>query len=282
MNNPRNDTSASFQEAAEGATFRPGAALAAARHARGIAIEDVARALKLSVAQAQAIEADDPSAFSAAVFARGFLRGYARLLDVDIEPLLPPKTVEEAHPDMRLQRRIPGVSLEPRRNRHLPVMAAASVLLLGGLSYYEFVLNAPPGPVQMATVANTTNVPTPSSVTDHPSAVTPVIVPPAELQWPSLNAEHLRLKTSADPMSGANTRGLHFTFNNESWVEVRDALGKVVYSRLNAPGSESVVQGEPPFSIVIGGASGVQLSYNGNRVDIASYMSEDVARLRLE
>lgn len=282
MKNPRNDTSASFQEVAEGATFRPGAALAAARHARGIAIEDVARALKLTVAQVQAIEADDHSPFPAAVFARGFLRGYARLLNVDIEPLLPPKAVQAPHPDMRLKRQIPGVSLEPRRNRHLPAMIAASVLILGGLTYYEFVFNAPPGPVQMATVSATSNAPTPPSVMDHAPAVAPVIVPPAELPWPSLNADHLRLKKSADPMSGAHTQGLHFMFNNESWVEVRDALGKVVFSRLNAPGSESVVQGEPPFSIVIGGASGVQLSYNGNRVDIASYMSEDVARLRLE
>jgi len=56
----------------------------------------------------------------------------------------------------------------------------------------------------------------------------------------------------------------------------------VVYSNLNAPGSERVVRGDPPFSLVIGGASGVQLSYNGSRVDLAAYATEDVARLRLE
>ena len=82
--------------------------------------------------------------------------------------------------------------------------------------------------------------------------------------------------------SSAPDQSLHFMFRNESWVEVRDGLGKVVYSNLNAPGSERVVRGDPPFSLVIGGASGVQLSYNGSRVDLAAYATEDVARLRLE
>jgi cytoskeleton protein RodZ len=252
-----------------------------------MSVEDVARRLRLTAAQVHALEADDYAYFSAAVFARGFMRSYARLLNVDVDALLPPKTVTaavalpQAQPATRLLNREPGVPFEVRRSHHVPAMLAASVLILGGLTYYEFVVNAPPGPVQMASTASTTaNLPATPTATDQPSAQ--VIVPASEMPRALSNAENLRLKTSSDPMSGANARGLHFMFNNESWVEVRDAVGKVVYSRLNAPGSESIVQGVPPFTIVIGGASGVQLSYNGNRVDIASYMSEDVARLRLE
>ena len=93
---------------------------------------------------------------------------------------------------------------------------------------------------------------------------------------------NLQLQQSVGGGSSAPDQSLHFMFRNESWVEVRDGLGKVVYSNLNAPGSERVVRGDPPFSLVIGGASGVQLSYNGSRVDLAAYATEDVARLRLE
>jgi cytoskeleton protein RodZ len=94
--------------------------------------------------------------------------------------------------------------------------------------------------------------------------------------------DNLRLKKSIDPASGAHEKGLHFLFNGESWVEVRGKDGKVVFSMVNAPGSERIVRGDPPFSLVIGGASGVELSYNGSRVDLASYVNSDVARLRLE
>lgn len=285
MENIRNQVQAVSAQAG-GENASPGAVLAAARKAHGMSVEDVAHRLRLTPAQVTALEADDHAFFSAAVFARGFTRSYARLLKVDIDPLLPPKaasthSLPAQSQGARLLNRAPGVTLDTRRRHQLPAMLAASVLLLGGLTYYEFVINAPSGPMQVAsTNTKTASLPVTPTATDQAGA--PGDVLPAELQRSALSVENLRLKTSSDPMSGASAKGLHFMFNNESWVEVRDAVGKVVYSRLNAPGSESVVQGVPPFSIVIGGASGVQLSYNGNRVDIASFMSEDVARLRLE
>ena len=77
-------------------------------------------------------------------------------------------------------------------------------------------------------------------------------------------------------------RGLRFVFNGQSWVEVRDAEGKVIYSRTNAAGTERRVLGDPPFSVVVGGASGVQLTYNGSPIDLAAYATDDVARLQLD
>lgn len=264
-----------------------GATLTAARKARGATVEDVARALKLSVAQVRAIEADDHSQLPAAVFVRGFIRTYARLLNVDIMPLLPPKTPSMAPADERLMHHKPGVSLEPRRHPKLPAMLAGVTFVLLGLAYYEFALNSPPTRPQVA--AN------PSSMVETRVAINENVMGP--VLSPTLRPEtragalqvispvldsNLQLKKSIDPASGANEKGLHFLFNGESWVEVRGKDGKVVFSMVNAPGSERIVRGDPPFSLVIGGASGVELSYNGSRVDLASYVNSDVARLRLE
>jgi cytoskeleton protein RodZ len=80
----------------------------------------------------------------------------------------------------------------------------------------------------------------------------------------------LALKKSSEPVNEA-LRGLRFVFNGDSWVEVRDADGKVVFSRTNAAGTERRVQGDPPFNVVVGGASNVQLTYNGTAVDLAAY-----------
>ena len=264
-----------------------GATLAAARIARGASVEDVSRLLKLSVAQVNAIEADDYSQLPSAVFARGFVRNYARLLHVDIAPILPALPAAAEKPDERLMHRRPGVLLEPRRSQKLPAVVASVTAALLGFAYYEFSLNAPavsPYVAATTSVATATQQSRAAATTmdqavDEPSAV----VADATEQPPMPVADNnLRLKTSSDPASGVGEKGLHFLFNGESWVEVRGRDGKVVFSMVNAPGSERIVRGDPPFSLVIGGASGVQLSYNGSRVDLASYVTSDVARLRLE
>jgi cytoskeleton protein RodZ len=258
-----------------------GATLAAARQARGASVEDVARALKLSVAQVKAIEADDPSQLPSAVFVRGFIRNYARLLKLDITPLLPARVPAMTPPDEHLMHYRPGVSLEPRRYQKMPAMLAGVTFVLLGLAYYEFALNTPPARPQITTAAlaeREAQVTAPAAG----EAAAPILMAAAERPRALVFDDNLRLKKSIDPASGAHEKGLHFLFNGESWVEVRGKDGKVVFSMVNAPGSERIVRGDPPFSLVIGGASGVELSYNGSRVDLASYVNSDVARLRLE
>ncbi len=264
-----------------------GATLAAARVARGASVEDVARMLKLSVAQINAIEADDFSQLPSAVFARGFVRNYARLLNVDIAPVLPALPAAVEKPDERLMHRRPGVLLEPRRSQKMPALVASVAAALLGFAYYEFSLNAP---AVRPYVAATTSVAaaaqqaraTATAMDRALGEASTAAADTADQPATPLADLNLRLKTSSDPASGASEKGLHFLFNGESWVEVRGRDGKVVFSMVNAPGSERIVRGDPPFSLVIGGASGVQLSYNGSRVDLASYVTSDVARLRLE
>jgi cytoskeleton protein RodZ len=266
-----------------------GATLAAARVARGASVEDVSRALKLSVAQVKAIEADDHSQLPSAVFVRGFIRNYARLLNVNIMPMLPEKAPAAAKPDERLMHHRPGVSLEPRRYQKLPALLTGVTFVLLGLAYYEFALNAPPArPIVAATAYAVPETRTaapalsPALAMEISGGAAPAVLAKAGQPRGTVLDDNLRLKKSADPASGANEKGLHFLFNSESWVEVRGKDGKVVFSMVNAPGSERIVRGDPPFSLVIGSASGVQLSYNGSRVDLASYVTSDVARLRLE
>ena len=73
---------------------------------------------------------------------------------------------------------------------------------------------------------------------------------------------------------------LHFT--RESWVEIRDRSGRKIFSQLNAPGTEQVVSGLPPLSLIVGNANGVQLTHNEQPVDLGRYTKVDVARLTLE
>ena len=71
-------------------------------------------------------------------------------------------------------------------------------------------------------------------------------------------------------------------FTRESWVEVRDGQGRIIFSRLNPAGTAEAVSGLPPLRLVVGNASGVRLLYNDRPVDLAPHTQVDIARLTLE
>lgn len=65
-----------------------GQRLRAARLDRGLSVEDAARQLRLSVRQVTALEEDDYDKLVSPTFLRGFVRNYAKLLQIDASPLL--------------------------------------------------------------------------------------------------------------------------------------------------------------------------------------------------
>lgn len=83
----------------------------------------------------------------------------------------------------------------------------------------------------------------------------------------------------AQPATGG---GLKMVFEGDSWVEVRDATGKSLLSKLNPAGTNQVLQGTPPFSLIVGNAGKVKLSWRGKDVDLKPYTKVDVARLSLQ
>lgn len=66
----------------------PGAQLRAAREATGLSLEQAAQQLKLAPRQVKALEEEDFAQLPGRTFARGFVRNYARLLNLDGEDLL--------------------------------------------------------------------------------------------------------------------------------------------------------------------------------------------------
>lgn len=66
----------------------PGQQLRAEREALGVTVREVADTLNLSMVVIQALEDDDYDRLPGVVFTRGYVRAYARLLDIDPAPLL--------------------------------------------------------------------------------------------------------------------------------------------------------------------------------------------------
>jgi cytoskeleton protein RodZ len=114
---------------------------------------------------------------------------------------------------------------------------------------------------------------------EAPAAGAPATgAPPA--QAPAAEAPPTAQAPAASAGTGAHRIVLRF--ERESWVEIRGRNGRTLMSQLNAAGSERVVEGNPPFSVVIGNAQHVQLSYDDRPVDLMPHVKVEVARFTLE
>jgi cytoskeleton protein RodZ len=101
-----------------GRPVAPGALLREARERQGLSLADVARHLKLSQRQVDAIEKDNFAALPGPVFVRGFMRNYARLVALDAAVLV---AAAEATPGFPL----PPASAATNQTVAQPVVASS-------------------------------------------------------------------------------------------------------------------------------------------------------------
>ena len=280
----------------------PGERLAAAREGRGMTVAEIAQQLKLSPWQVEALEAGNYGRLPSPVFVRGFIRNYARLVKLDPAELL--EGVDKPAPV--------AVSIEPPAAKSSPAVyfpgpqqfnwrpyAIAGAIVVIALGIYEFYPESTPeqpAPVaqspapgaplpaetaQPAVVAESSTVPVQPAVVV--AAAEPVTASPA-----AAKAGDSAVRPDRTPAVVVESRAVageqvvRMRFARESWVEIRDRNGRKIFSQLNAPGTEQIVSGLPPLSLIVGNANGVQIIHNEQPVDLSRYTKIDVARLTLE
>lgn len=102
--------------------------------------------------------------------------------------------------------------------------------------------------------------------------------------------ENRQIEEAADPQeaaldqqtAAAGTDGedvLSFAFSDECWVEVSNAQGTVLYADLARAGQTLSIEGEAPFSVMLGNARAVSLTYNGELVSVNPRAGNRTARL---
>ncbi|SEF93343.1 cytoskeleton protein RodZ [Nitrosospira multiformis ATCC 25196] len=119
-----------------------------------------------------------------------------------------------------------------------------------------------------------TSQPSESAVTSKPPqvAVAPKPSEGAATSKPSESAVTPKPpQVAATPKPPPAKAGIRLTFAGESWVQVKDGNGKLLLSRVNPPGSEQVLRGKPPYSLMIGNPGQVKLVYNSKPVDLSIF-----------
>lgn len=267
-----------------------GKRLSEARRAQNLAATDVARQLKLSLWQVEALEEGRYQQLPGPIFVRGFIRNYARLVKLDPEELL--REAGSSLPQQAARSESPPSRDIPFPTEHVsrwPKYAAAAGVIFVALAVYEFVWNEPEGaPKQAVAVAP---VPVP------PKPRSEITTPPAQAAGEIRSAQPaIAAETTAAPAGGMSAtasageervpkpgeKRVRLDFDRESWVEIRDRNERVIFSQLNRPGTTQEVSGLPPLSVVVGNSHGVRMTFGDQPVDLASHTKVDVARLILQ
>ncbi|MDR1889572.1 MAG: DUF4115 domain-containing protein [Zoogloeaceae bacterium] len=292
-----------------------GGQLENARKALQITVAEVAQRLRLSEKQVLALETGDLAALPGKTFVRGFVRNYARAVQIDPEPLL--KLLDNvdklAAPKLELPESTHVAMPDQERgiNRDLLTIAAglALVVIAGALYFFlpeqliesrgeqnsgseqnmpfeppqSFLENAQPlpdGGNEPLPPAQTSVPPTPTNLPPVPANATPPAPrqPPA-IPRPAASATPASVAPPAAPTTGSAR--VHLNFSNASWVEVRDRNGHVLSSGQHPAGAQHEVSGTPPLTVIVGRASGVELRYQGQPVTLRPNADSDIARVVL-
>jgi cytoskeleton protein RodZ len=264
------------------------------REMRGVSLEEISTATKISIRFLQAIENEELSKLPGGIFTRSFVRTYARYLGLDEERVLADCQLSgQQEPEVDI-RRITANRARPNggaaRTRVIALLMAA-VLLAGGYALFRYSRRIME---QQSSTPILVPASTPAPGTNPPTNAAPVQPSPPALPEsnPSLTA------TSASPAAGAATAPgtpqagppspgskanpanqsatseaastvaaptdlvLQVAATERAWVAV-DADGKTVLQKVLSPNEVENLKGHDSFDVTIGNAQGVVLTLNG-------------------
>lgn len=280
----------------------PGDQLRRARKQAGLSLEEAARELRMPENKLAALEADDYSQLRVDTFVRGYLRAYAKLLELDPAPLLAAyreyagefASEDQVHVDLP-----EGVPQKPTWLLVVYVLIILVVLWLVSVWFLgqgaepqgspepapeleEEPAEAPsPAPDESADAASPPNEP--ESAADAQSAAAPAD-PVEQTSEPEADLRDVQPLSAAPPTgeSDAALDRLGFEFTDECWLEVSDARGDVLYTDLQRAGNELELRGQAPFNVRMGNAAAVQMTLNGEPVAIERQSDQSVVSMTVE
>ena len=281
-----------------------GIQLREARIAQNRELGTVANLLRLDVATLQALENDDHQHLPEPIFVRGYIQNYARLLCIDVEPLLAsyntcapsePK-LKGAGPNTTFTR--PSAHSNGRTQKSMgwmPLLAFGVVI--GGIvavwAYWPLSLNIPGNgelepegvlvlperETEALSIASDDAPPVelvaPNEVMETASAeIEPIVAEGAPI---IVKTESVVVEPKPVEVEMVVDR-LVLKGDSESWVTIHDQTGeRLMYGMLKS-GVTREIEGVAPFRVLLGFARGVEVSINDESFDVTPHIKENSAR----
>jgi cytoskeleton protein RodZ len=340
---------AAGDSAEQGTPQTLGAALAAERERQGLSRSDAAQRLHMSPSQVEALERGDYQSLPKGTFLRGFVRNYAKVLELEPDAML--AMLAEGKPRDAAPRIVvptQNIRFDPLGERlsspyvkafTLAVVAVA--IAFAAMYWWLFVRPKPPALASHAPAAASQPAPVPAPAAPplpppeaaqpaggevmaqggalpEPQPVVPAPAPgkssaakpaapakdstkdaakapapakdlardatkdAAKEAAPTRVAAADAADAGAKPAKAGARKAIHFHFQGDSWVEIRDASGKVLFQKLNPAGSDADVAARAPVDVIVGNAPEVRMTLDGADFPLEPHTNVAVARFTLE
>ena len=262
-------------------TALPGELLAARRNELRWTLEEVSQRLKLAPRQITALEANDFASLPGMASVRGFIRSYARLLELDPVPLLAMMS-NEANPAVDpivLRRPLPSRGFPGRRyapasahrrgSRRLSGLGLLVMVFVGALAYAGYRHGLPTisfDVPSMSTLFGSWKDVADSTTTEATDR--PVSAPSAA--------------AGAEPKSIDPSHLLELKLREDAWVEISAINGNKLVSRLMKAGTTERFDVSEPVVLVVGNANGVDVTLRGQPLNLRAVARDNVSKLSLK
>jgi cytoskeleton protein RodZ len=278
-----------------------GAVLKKARKSQNYSIEDVSEHIKIAPPILEALEAGDIDSLPAQAFTQGYIRSYARHLEIADDELLASYNSHFPDPAAEKLKMRPSVTAGASSRSPL-VMAVTSLLIVvlvaaviyGSISYYQEkadVLETTRDSVDVEEIGSSLNSPSSYSYTQDGSGThleikqdahladddSLILTDQAESQGQQSDeqaavaeaAEADILDTESEVIS---QDVLKIYAEDGSWIEVRDANNeRLLYNMIPSRGDRTII-GQAPFSITMGNARTTRITVNDLEIDLSDYI----------
>ena len=265
------------------------------RESREIGLEAVAAELRLEIKLLQQLESEELQQLPSAPFVKGYLRNYARMLNVDATPIL------EAYSRV-CGADAPGLT-NVSRVRELTSKSVAprstTWIIVGGLVICVFIwwwsqivsfkktADEAAAPVAVSEpISEQQSAPAVMPEGGNGEAVVELALPEqpqpqlqSQPQQPAPAAAAPATKGVATAASKPNT--ITLKFSQDSWVDITDATGARLFMDMAKANESRTVTGVAPFKVMLGNAPAVTVEYNGAPYDHKAYDKQGIARFTL-
>jgi cytoskeleton protein RodZ len=261
------------------------------REMRGVTLEEIAAATKISVRFLECVENQEFSKLPGGIFTRSFIRSYGRYLGLDEEALLAEYQHAAGAAEEQDVSRLPGLrprSADPKRSRtaQFVVPLVAVLLLAAGYAVWRHSRPGPlpsPGPVTAAEPPKP--VASPATATAPAAAPSAANLANASSSNPgatAIPASSSGVAASANSSAGPAAAGstptapssasnavpdqsgltLQIAATERSWVTV-SADGQTVFQSMLHPNDVKTFHATKDLDVLTGNAQGIILTLNG-------------------
>ncbi|GMM90133.1 cytoskeleton protein RodZ [Vibrio fortis] len=287
------------------------------RESLGLTQQQVSSRLKLRVSLIQQIEDNQFDSDQVATFMRGYVRSYAKYVNLDEKVVL--EALDHAGDVQHQEQEMMSFSRKTKTEKHnsrIMLLTWSIFAVIAGISSLWWWQNQQQDTLSQSFVAEETAeevvvddlsddqlttsldlIEAETPVVEAPQVVDSEVMAEASVVTETMEADVApEVEVTAEPVVAAVEREaaepevvtpepvsneLVMQFSSDCWIQVKDATGRTLSTGIKKAGQSLNLSGETPYKVVIGAPEAVSMTFASEPVDLSGYTSGKVARITL-